>query len=414
MQIVNYYCQKCLAANPFGQELCTRCGTRLMLIVEPPTGRFEMDVMAAGPEEHLLERVSALENRLMRITDRLEQSLNLLLRQARNSYFDHALLESLISLLSEAGAVDREKLEGLWHERCQRDSLERDEIERRERLRSEIVAGYQGVQVEDFAHDIAEGMELLTEGLTEQAIQTLERASTLAPQNIPLLAFIGEYFFRAGRMAPARSYLQRAFDLSPTDDRVRLLLGLALGDEGEAESAKKLLSDSVRRNDASYAAHYGLGRIFAAEERWREALQEFKRALAAHTSPEAHYVVGCVYYQLGQDRMAARHLRKAIGMDGGYAAAYYVLGLSLLRAGEKREARECFQAAHEKSSGEPRYRTAARNMLKTTGRATPPHAPFFNVARTHGRRLVTCGDKRLADAVINDALKSFDAGNKEQ
>ncbi|MBD0371219.1 MAG: tetratricopeptide repeat protein [Pyrinomonadaceae bacterium] len=413
MQSVNYYCQKCLAANPFGQELCTRCGTRLMLIVEPPTGRFESDVMSAGPEEHLLERVSALENRLMRITDRLEQSLNLLLRQARNSYFDHALLESLIALLSEAGAVDREKLEGLWHERCQRDSVERDEIERRERVRAEIVADYRGPQTEDFAQDIAEGMELLTEGLTEQALQTLERASTLAPQNISLLAFIGEYFFRAGRMAPARSYLQRAFDLAPGDDRVCLLLGLALGDEGEAESAKMLLSDAVRRNDSSFAAHYGLGRIFAAEERWRDALQEFKRALAVRSSPEAHYVVGCCYYQLGHDRMASRHLRKAIGMDSGYAAAFYVLGLVLLRTGQRVEARSCFQAAREKSSSEPRYGIAARNMLKTT-RRTAPHAPFFNVARAHGRRLVTCGDKRLADAVITDALKSSSAGNKEQ
>lgn len=384
-----------------------------MLIVEPPTGRFESDVMGAGPEEHLLERVSALENRLMRVTDRLEQSLNLLLRQARNSYFDHALLESLISLLSEAGAVDREKLEGLWHERCQRDSVERDEIERRERLRAEILASYHGTQAEDFAQDIAEGMELLTEGLTEQAVQTLERASLLSPQNIPLLAFIGEHFFRAGRMAPARNYLQRSFDLAPGDDRVCLLLGLALGDEGEAESAKKLLSDAVRRGSDSFAAHYGLGRIFAAEERWRDALQEFKRALAACSSPEAHYVVGCVYYQLGHDRMAQRHLRKALEMDNGYTAAFYMLGLVLLRGGERAQARNCFQSAREKSSSEPRYGAAARNMLKTT-RRTPPHAPFFNVARVHGRRLVTCGDKRLAEAVISDALKSFEAGNKEQ
>lgn len=384
-----------------------------MLVVEPPTGRFEADMMSAGPEEHLLERVSALENRLMRITDRLEQSLNLLLRQARNSYFDHALLESLISLLSEAGAVDREKLEGLWHERCQRDSLERDEIERRERLRAEIVASYRGAQTEDFTQDISEAMELLTEGLSEQAIQTLERASILAPQSAPLLSFIGEHFFRAGRMAPARNYLQRAFDIQPGDDRVCLLLGLALGDEGEAESAKKLLSDAVRRGRASFAAHYGLGRIFAAEERWRDALQEFKRALAARSSPEAYYVVGCVYYQLGHDRMAARHLRKAIGMDSGYAAAFYVLGLVLLRTGAKQEARNCFQSARAKSSSEPRYGTAARAMLKTA-RRTPPQTPFFNVARMHGRRLVTCGDKRLAEAMISDALKSFDAGNNEQ
>lgn len=412
MQSVTYYCQKCLAANPFGQELCARCGTRLMLVVEPPTGRFETDMMSAGSEEHLLERVSALENRLMRITDRLEQSLNLLLRQARNSYFDHALLESLIGLLSEAGGIDREKLEALWHERCRTDSVVRDEMERRDRLRQDIVESYRGPKPETFAQIIAEGIYSLNTGETEQGLGTLERASMLAPNNAPLLSFLGEQFFRAGRMTEARGYLQRAFDLAPGDDRVCLLLGLALGDDGEAESAKRLLSDAVRRNDSSFAAHYGLGRIFAAEERWRDALSEFKRALAARTSPEAHYVVGCVYYQLGQDRMAARHLRKAIEMDNGYAAAFYVLGLTLLRTGERREARACFQSAREKSGSEPRYGTAARVMLKAARRTPPPETPFFNVARARGRRLVTSGDRRLAEAVIADALNSFDAENE--
>lgn len=413
MQTVTYYCQKCLAPNPFGQELCARCGTRLMLIIEPPAGRFESDMMSAGPEEHLLERVSALENRFMRITDRLEQILNLLLRQARNSYFDHALLDSLIGLLAEAGSVDREKLEALWHERCQRDSLDRDEAERRERLRAEIIAEYQGAKAEDFEQAVAEGMELLTEGLAAQGIKLLERASLLAPHNSLLLSFIGEHYFRAGRMAPARNYLQRAFDITPDDDRICLLLGLALGDEGEAESAKRLLSDAARRNDSSFAAHYGLGRILAAEERWRDALREFKQALAARSSPEAHYVVGCVYYQLGHDRMAASHLRKAIELDGGYTAALYVLGLVLLRTGERQRARACFQAAREKSASEPQYGTAARAMLKTA-RRRPPGAPFFNVARSSGRRLVTGGDKRLAEAVISDALNSFAAGNANE
>ncbi|HYJ46283.1 MAG TPA: hypothetical protein VEV81_06680, partial [Pyrinomonadaceae bacterium] len=72
MRTVSHYCQKCLAANPLGQELCMRCGTRLMLVVEPPAARFEDGGLVATHEEHLLERISALENRFMRLTDKLE------------------------------------------------------------------------------------------------------------------------------------------------------------------------------------------------------------------------------------------------------------------------------------------------------------------------------------------------------
>jgi hypothetical protein len=71
MRSVHHYCQKCLAGNPLGQELCGRCGTRLMLVVEPPAARYEDSGMMPTHEEHLLERVSALENRHLRLTEKL-------------------------------------------------------------------------------------------------------------------------------------------------------------------------------------------------------------------------------------------------------------------------------------------------------------------------------------------------------
>ena len=46
-------------------------------------------------EEHLLERISGLENRQARLTEKLERALDLLLRQAQNSHFDRALVKSL-------------------------------------------------------------------------------------------------------------------------------------------------------------------------------------------------------------------------------------------------------------------------------------------------------------------------------
>ena len=64
MSQVLHYCQKCLAANPLGQEFCARCGTRLMIIVEPAAARYETAESASSNEDHLLERISALENRL--------------------------------------------------------------------------------------------------------------------------------------------------------------------------------------------------------------------------------------------------------------------------------------------------------------------------------------------------------------
>ena len=127
---ISHYCQKCLAANPLGQEFCARCGTRLMIIVEPSSSRFEAGSTGLSTDEHLLERISAAENRVARLAERLERSLDLLLRYAQNAYFDRSLVRALVNLLTEDGLVQTERLEKLWSERCQRDAAEQDEVVR--------------------------------------------------------------------------------------------------------------------------------------------------------------------------------------------------------------------------------------------------------------------------------------------
>src|SRR5687767_12415672 len=124
---ISHYCQKCLAANPLGQEFCARCGTRLMIVVEPTSARYEVGSAGLSTDEHLLERISAAENRVARLAERLERSLDLLLRYAQNAYFDRSLVRALVNLLAEDGVVQTERLEKLWSERCQRDSSEQEE-----------------------------------------------------------------------------------------------------------------------------------------------------------------------------------------------------------------------------------------------------------------------------------------------
>jgi hypothetical protein len=116
---VLHFCQKCRAANPLGQEFCLRCGTRLMLVVQPPSvrvGQFE----TTPNEEHLLERLTILENTMARLAERLEQGLNLLLRQSETAYTNHALVKSLVEILNECGVVDNDRLEFLWRAECAR------------------------------------------------------------------------------------------------------------------------------------------------------------------------------------------------------------------------------------------------------------------------------------------------------
>lgn len=90
-----------------------------MLVVEPPSVRI--DVSSTTPhEEHLLERMTMLENTLARLAERLEHGLKLLLRQSETAYNNHALVKSLIEMLNECGVVDNGRLESMWRAECRK------------------------------------------------------------------------------------------------------------------------------------------------------------------------------------------------------------------------------------------------------------------------------------------------------
>ena len=405
---VAYYCQKCLAANPLGQEFCARCGTRLMIIVEPAAARYEIVESAPLNEEHLLERISTLENRLGRLTEKLERGLDLLLRQAQNAHFDRALVKALVGLLTDEGTIQGDKLERLWLNRCQKDAEEQSESERREELRLKILANYHGQERTSFEQCINEGFMFIDDEQPGRGIRSLQRAAEIARDNAPLLYFVGEHFFKAGKTQRARNYLAKAYELWPGDRRVSLLLGLTCADEGDAERARELLNSATRLGGSTFAAHYGLGRLFVAEEKWRQALQEFKLALASKASPEAHYALGCLYYQLSRDGLAARHLKKALEMDEDYGEAFHVLGLISERAGQKQLAEEYF----EKAGARPLVRktSPAKNRRQNFGAVA---APLFRPSSANSRRLITGGDRRLAEALRQDALSACRGAHSE-
>ncbi|HSS19266.1 MAG TPA: tetratricopeptide repeat protein [Pyrinomonadaceae bacterium] len=400
MSPVSHYCQKCLTANPLGQELCTNCGTRLMIVVERASTRYEILDARLSSEEHLLERISALENRMGRLSDRLERALDLLLQQAQNSHFDRALVKALVGLLTDEEIVQGDKLQKLWIGRCQKDAEDQLESERREVLRHRIIAGHHGNDKDNFEKLVTEGFLFLEEEEPGRGIQSLQRAARMSPGNAPLQYYLGECLFKSGSIHRARGYLARAYELAPTDQRISLLLGLTCADEGDVERARELLSAATRLNGSSFAAHYGLGRLFVAEANWQQALQEFKLALASKVSPEAHYALGCLYYQLSKDVLATRHLRKAVKLDGEYNEAFYVLGLVSVRSGRKELAAEYFRKARR-----GKLKTKTR-ILSTDNTQTTDTINLFRPSATTPRRLVTGGDRRLADAVRRDALNA--------
>lgn len=404
-------CQRCRAANPLGEELCGRCGTRLMLVVEPSTLRYEEE-SAAAAEQHegqLMERISMLENNLLRFAERLEKGFELLLKQSQIALSDHALVETLVNLLDETGKVDRRKLNSLWRAALAGEKRADKKPDGIEFLRATIVDDYQGQDREVFAKFIEQGLKLLAEGKTTLAKRELERAAALAPANSTLNFVLGLQFFRECKFTLARAYLERAHDTRPVSTQVYLLLGVACGDDREVEQATKLLHEAIDQHGSSFAAHYALGRFQAAEDNWTGALTHFKQALAAKPCAESHYVMSLTLARLGRLRTALRHITKAIELDENYAAAFQLLGFIQEQSGEAKLANKAFATAFALGITARVGGGGARKHPSSVSEEMLLHN-FFGGARHRQKRLLTGGDKRLAQLLREDALEQVGYG----
>jgi tetratricopeptide (TPR) repeat protein len=397
---VSHYCQKCLAANPLGQDFCARCGTRLMIVVEPNSARFEIGNHGLSTDEHLLERISLVENRLSRLTERLERSLDLVLRQAQNSYFDRSLVKTLIGLLTEDGLIETARLERLWSDRCEKDAVEQQENIKRDEFRLRILESPPASNAKRFSDLVTEGFVLIEDGKAVAGIDRLQQAAQINESNSVLDLFIGEYFFRNGDIQIARTYLSRAHNAAPDDVRISLLLGLTCADDGDSQTAKELLASAIERGGSCFSGHYGLGWLHMSENKWRKALCEFKRALEARPSPEAHFALGSLYFKLDRDELAGRHLRKATQMDANYQEAFYLLALIYERTGQTELAEAAFGRAGIRASS----RGKTRKSLDKAARKSPP---LSSNAKSPADGLITGADRRLAAALREDALRAF-------
>ena len=81
----------------------------------------------------------------------------LMLKQSRSAYFDHALLDTLVTVLSEAGVVSRERLEAIWRERYRSETATIDTKARRVELCESVLERYRGEERELFTELVRNG-----------------------------------------------------------------------------------------------------------------------------------------------------------------------------------------------------------------------------------------------------------------
>ncbi|MEK7722777.1 MAG: tetratricopeptide repeat protein [Acidobacteriota bacterium] len=345
MNVIPHYCQNCATNNQLGERSCRKCGTRLMLVVFPPSIRHDEGIVPSFYEDHLLERVTLLEIRLSQVAERLAIALDLVLRQTKNTHSDHLLLETLIDSLNTLGAVEKDTLTQKWRNRIKKiDENEKSES-KDEKLLREVTSQVVESKKDLFRRIISESLKLLSNNEDKQAFRTLERALEISPQNSRLLLFIAENYFLNDKSEAAKVYLEKILEIEKDNQKAKLLLATVLADLLKFDKAKIYLQELSAEQNFEFISNYILGTISAFQKDWKSSLDYLKVSVTVSNKPETHYLLGCVYFQLQKFKLALQHLQKAVETDTNFADAWFMLAVIYKLIGDETKSYQSIELA---------------------------------------------------------------------
>ncbi len=312
-------------------------------------------------DEHVLERLSAMEYTLSAMNKRVEALTETMERVAANNFIDHTMIETLTESLESAG-VNLANLESEWQKRIDSRLTENEEADRLGSRMEQIVDFYRGSERKQFTLWVERAFDLLVSDRTEESLTSLESAFRHDPSNYELGMLVAEVFFQAEQFLSASQCLARVLEAKPDHFEATLLMGLLEKRNGNPHAAQQLLEAAVGMRNDSASAHATLGSLFLDHGNRKQALEHLKRALELQPSATIHFMLSAIYYEGAKHKRAIDHLKLATQLDPDYGEAFYQMGRLCLEMNWRRKAKECFTNARRINPREQRYHQEMRGF----------------------------------------------------
>lgn len=350
------FCQSCGARNAASQENCGRCHNRLIVL----SGQFS-DVEALGEsaeesvsfDEHLLERISILEEAVKRLAETVRQSLGSLRKHEESLQLAEAGVSALRDVLEERKLLDPEDWARTWDLHRRQRLVALDQRERFHRAKDRMLALAEGG--DSVANLLAEAEESLAEFDLEGAVERLEAALALDPSNDEIALWLAETFLAAGEAERALEFFDRLLALKPGHYAALVYGGVLCEQAGRTEAAEERLREAVARYPEAFLPAYSLATVLADRGRTEEAEALVRRALAVEEEPRALALRGSLLLDLGRPGAAIESLEAAVRLAPRLEEAHHLLGMACLARGWRRRALEAFRAAQRINPDRMRY-----------------------------------------------------------
>ncbi len=206
-----------------------------------------------------------------------------------------------------------------------------------------------------------------TRGDRAGAVEHLERACGLQPDNVALWVSLVSLGENLGRWELVKTATRRALQLQPNSPELENSLANVLFLEGQLDEAEAFYRQALAAAPQMARVWSNLGALLQRRDQPAEAEQAYRQALAIDPrQPQAFSNLATVLLALGRLAEAEAACRQALALHPGYAEATFNLGCVLQALERPAEAEAAY---HQTLALSPGYEKAAYNLATTLDRA---------------------------------------------
>ena len=340
-EIPGTYCQNCFTWNPGDRETCRKCGTRLLIVTgdqgwdeeeEEPEGNDDLD-------EHLLERITGLEESLRRIETYLETVSDQLGKLERSEVMLRNGLMSLVQQMEERGQLDGHAFSTRWEELVEENLQLISARELFTRYRARILPIAKPRSMSQLKRGLLETSALLDTAQLPEAATRLAQALPLDPKNYELVFTVAALKEVAQDFEEAEELARRVVQLSPRHFEAWMLLAKILRDEpNRVDDAIEALRRAVELRPDEAEPKIQLCELLLDGEDLQGALEAATDALNLQRDGDTLSLMGEVLLARGEAVKAIAVLKEASGHMPGDLVVRELLAEGYILADERPKA----------------------------------------------------------------------------
>lgn len=201
------------------------------------------------------------------------------------------------------------------------------------------------------AQDMSTGLRLLDVEKYDEAGKFFQARTAAEPLNSVAYYLAGEAAIRSGKLNDAKQIFTKGIG-AVNNSLMNAATGVWMGENGDADGARKFyaaaLTMAEKEKDLQVLMFTARALSSFEVKQLEGALSLINRVIAADkkgTNAEAHFLLGCIYLEMGEGGKAVGSFEKTAEMDKTTAKPFWMLGYLYTRSRNTREALPNFEKA---------------------------------------------------------------------